>query len=120
MAVIKLSKGNVPSSQQIQALAQGLFPDLKVTPKMGGRFVNVAKSGLVGANVVPRGKDIVVRADFGSTGLRVLFMILIVASVLIFGIIYFAAFFPKQAKFANEVAAALQNEIETGGGAGGG
>ncbi|MCC6624357.1 MAG: hypothetical protein IT385_24105 [Deltaproteobacteria bacterium] len=117
VAVVKLSKGNVPSSQQILALAQGMYPDLQVTSKMGGRFVAVKKSGLIGANIVPRNKDIVVRADFGSTGTRVLFMILIFASVLIFAIIYFAAFFPQQAKFADQVAADLKKELESGGAA---
>jgi len=114
MAVVKLSKGNVPSSQQILALTQSLYPNLTVTSKMGGRFVAVKKTGLIGANIVPRNADIVVRADFGSTGTRVLFIILIFASVLIFAIIYFAAFFPQQAKFADQVAADLKKELGAG------
>ncbi|MFO0746096.1 MAG: hypothetical protein U1F43_10535 [Myxococcota bacterium] len=118
MAVIKLSKGNVPSGQQLLALSKSLYPNYTVTPRMGGRFVSIAKSGVVGATVVPRAKDVVVRADFGSTGVRVVFMLLIFATVLIFGLIYFIAFFPKQAAFANEVAAKLQKEIESGGGGG--
>jgi len=117
MAVIKLSKGNVPSASQLLALTKSIYPDLEVTPRMGGRFVAVKKTGVVGANIVPRGSDIVVRADFGSTGMRVLFILLIFLTVLIFGLIYFIAFFPAQAKFANEVAAELKKQIDSGGAA---
>lgn len=111
MAVIKLSKGNVPSAQQLLVLARTHYPDLEVTPKFGGKFIAIKKSGLVGATIVPRKKDIVVRADFGSTGMRVTFVILIFVSVLIFAIIWLAAFFPSQAKFANEVAKKLEGDI---------
>ena len=115
MAVIKLTKGNVPSTQQLIAVCKSIYPDLEVTSKMGGKFVGIKKSATVGANLVPRKDDVVIRADFGSTGVRVVFMLLIFATVLIFGIIYFAVFFPKQAKFANEVAAKLEPELKGGG-----
>lgn len=96
--------------QALIAYLQAAFPQCEVGPRMS--YISVAKSAMVGTNVVIRKDKVIVVGNFGSMGGQIGFAVaLVLLGFLIPLIIYLVAFRSKQTELEKQVGAVVQQYV---------
>ena len=101
---------HVPPKEHLKALLEAGLPQYEVSFRQ--RFINVKKSGFIGATVVMRKDKIIVNGNFPTTGSMLVYILLLFGTGILIGLIIWAVVWRNgQNQVRDEVAAVLRHQL---------
>ena len=108
---MKLKMAQPPTKEQVKQFLEARLPQYKYAFRVG-KFVDVKKSYLIGATVVPRKDGLVINSSFPSASASMIFALLIFGTGILGGLLLWLILWKgAQDKVRDEVAEAFKREM---------
>jgi hypothetical protein len=108
---MKLKMAQPPNKEQVKQFLEARLPQYKYAFR-AGRMVDVQKSFLIGATVLPRKDGLTINGNFPSVGASLLWVVIIFGSGILIGLILWLVLWKgAQDKVRDEVAEAFKREM---------
>ena len=108
---MKLKMAQPPNKEQVKQFLEARLPQYKYSFR-AGRLVNVAKTGFIGAVVLPKKDCLIINGNFPSTGATMLWVLLVFGTGVLPALLLWLMFWKGgQDKVRDEIVAAFKAQM---------